>query len=250
MAEAGLKSRAIVAVLGVALLLAAWWWLSLGLPSYVLPSPQGAFLAAARFLCEPDLAWHALVSLVRVAASVAIALLLALGLGSLVRAFPLLEDIVERRILTFLSSVPSVGWAILGVIWFQISTTTVVFIQVVIVLPFALVNVLAGYRQLDPELDELGRSLTRHPLRRFRLLTLPLLLPFLTAGLRISFGICWKIALVSELFGAQSGLGYQLMQAQRIADANMVFGCCLVIVFIYGGMDRLLMRPLERLSAN
>jgi len=89
--------------------------------------------------------------------------------------------------------------AILGVVWFKISTPTVLFIQIAIVLPFCIVNALAGFRQIDPELDELGRSLTRRPLRRFVKVTLPLVAPFLIAGIRVAYGICWKIALVSEL---------------------------------------------------
>ena len=59
------------------------------------------------------------------------------------RSAPVLEDVVERRILTFLNSFPSVGWAILGVVWFKISTPTVLFIQTAIVLPFCIVNALA-----------------------------------------------------------------------------------------------------------
>ena len=116
-------------------------------------------------------------------------------------------QLIERRILTFLNSFPSVGWAILGVVWFQISTATVLFIQTAIVLPFCIINALAGFRQIDPDLDELGRSLTRSSIRRFFKLTLPLIAPFLIAGIRVAYGICWKIALVSELFGASSGLG-------------------------------------------
>lgn len=139
----------------------------------------------------------------------------------------------------------------LGVIWFQISTFTVIFVQVAIMLPFCIVNALAGFRQIDPDMSELGRSLTRHPMRRFMLLTLPLILPFLVAGLRSAYGLCWKIALVAELFGARSGLGYLLMQAQQVADAPMVFGTCLVIVLIYAFTDWLIMRLLvERFSTN
>lgn len=250
MAEASQGLQRIVAALALALILVAWWWMARGLPDYVLPGPVSALSAAARFFYEPGLMWHAGVSLARVAAAVLLAMAISIALAGLVRKAPILEETVERRLLTLLSSFPSVGWAILGVIWFQISNATVIFIQVAIVLPFCLINALAGFRQIDPELDELGRSLTRQPLRRFFLLTLPLITPFMLAGLRIAYGIGWKIALVSELFGARSGLGYLLMQAQRVADASMVFGCCLIIVVIYAATDWFLLRPLVRRYAT
>jgi ABC-type nitrate/sulfonate/bicarbonate transport system permease component len=232
-------------------LLVVWWATSRNLPAYVLPGPVDVAKSMARFVTETDIAFHALVSLARVAASVTIAMVLALGIAAAVRFAPVLDTVVERRILTFLNSFPSVGWAILGVVWFKISTPTVLFIQTAIVLPFCIINALAGFRHIDPDLDELGRSLTRSPLRRLFKVTLPLVAPFLVAGLRVAYGICWKIALVSELFGASSGLGYLLMRAQSASDAAMVFACCLVIVAIYTVTDHFLLKPLaKRFSVN
>lgn len=235
----------------ILLLLVAWWVTSRGLPDYVLPGPQIVAQSMARFVTDPSVAYHAMVSFARVIASVTIAMVLALAIAAAVRAAPILDVVVERRILTFLNSFPSVGWAILGVVWFQISTPTVLFIQTAIVLPFCIINALAGFRQIDPDFDELGHSLTRSPIRRFFKLTLPLVAPFLIAGIRVAYGICWKIALVSELFGASSGLGFLLMRAQSTSDAAMVFACCLVIVAIYTMTDHFLLKPLAaRFSVN
>jgi ABC-type nitrate/sulfonate/bicarbonate transport system permease component len=233
------------------LLIVAWWATSRGLPDYVLPGPQIVAQSMARFVTDPSVAYHAMVSFARVIASVTIAMALALAIAAAVRAAPILDVVVERRILTFLNSFPSVGWAILGVVWFQISTPTVLFIQTAIVLPFCIINALAGFRQIDPDLEELGQSLTRSPIHRFFKLTLPLVAPFLIAGVRVAYGICWKIALVSELFGASSGLGFLLMRAESTSDAAMVFACCLVIVAIYTVTDHFLLKPLAaRFSVN
>lgn len=227
-------------------LVAVWWVSARHMPEFVLPGPTSVLAAMTRFITDGDIAYHALVSLSRVVASVTIAMTLALALAATVRAAPILDGIIERRILTFLNSFPSVGWAILGVVWFKISTPTVLFIQTAIVLPFCMINAIAGFRQIDPDLDELGASLTRNPLRRFFKVTLPLVAPFLIAGLRVAYGICWKIALVSELFGASSGIGYLLMRAQTVSDAAMVFACCIVIVVIYGVTDHFFLKPLAR----
>jgi NitT/TauT family transport system permease protein/sulfonate transport system permease protein len=235
----------------VVLVVVLWWATARHMPEFVLPGPGAVLAAMARFVTDPAIAFHAAVSFMRVIASVAIAMTLALAIAAAVRAAPILDEVVERRILTFLNSFPSVGWAILGVVWFKISTPTVLFIQTAIVLPFCIINALAGFRQIDPDLDEMGRSLTRSPLRRFFKLTLPLVAPFLIAGLRVAYGICWKIALVSELFGASSGLGYLLQRAQTVSDAAMVFACCLVIVIIYAVTDTLFLKPLAvRFSVN
>lgn len=223
-----------------------WWWTARGLPAFVVPGPLDVAVAMLQFVRDPGLLWHVGVSFVRVALAVALAMFLAILIAALARRSPLFTLILERRILVFLNSFPSVGWAILGVIWFQISNATVIFIQLMVVLPFCLINALEGFRQIDLELDELGLSLTRSRPRRFLRMTLPLVAPFLIAGLRVAYGIGWKIALVSELFGATSGIGYLLMQAQSSANGAMVFACCLVIVIVFGVVDRTVLRPLAR----
>lgn len=240
-----LASR-MVAEGAIALFILGWWWTARGLPDFVLPGPVEVAQAMGRLLVDPTLAGHVLTSFLRVLAAVAAALVVAVLLAASIRTGPVMATIVERNILVVLNSFPSVGWAILGVIWFSVSDGTVIFIEAMIVLPFCLINAIEGFRQIDPELDEMGRSFTRSRLRRFLLLQLPLILPFLIAGLRIAYGIAWKIALVAELFGASSGLGWLLQQAQTRADAATVFAACLVIVVIFAAVDGLVLRPLAR----
>lgn len=226
--------------------IAIWWLTARDLPAFVLPSPPEVLATLWGFVSDPALARHVAISALRVGAAVILAMGLAIAVAAIVSRRPLVAAVVEERILVFLNSFPSVGWAILGVIWFGVSNATVIFIEVAIILPFCLINAIAGFRQIDEELAEMGRSFSRSRWRRFTRLTLPLIAPFLVAGLRIAYGICWKIALVAELFGAQSGLGYLLVRAQSSADAAMIFATCLVIVVAVMLVDRLLLAPLAR----
>ncbi len=246
MAERASLSDHVVADGVVILALAGWWWTARGLPSYVLPGPVDVAAALTRFVTNAAYATNAAVTLARVIAAVTVAMLLAIGGALLVRSLPVLRQAVEHRVLTVLNSFPAVGWAILGLVWFGVSPGTVLFIQVAIVIPFCLISALEAFRALDADLEELGRSLTRARMRRFFRLTLPLTAPFLIAGLRVAYGIAWKIALVSELFGATSGLGTVLMRAQSNSDAATVFACCLVIVVLSAALDAALLRPLAR----
>ncbi len=228
-----------------------WWLTAQDLPAFVLPTPGAVVVTMSRFFTDAGLAYHFFVSAGRVIAAVCMAMLVSLILAALATRSILLTAILERRVLVFLNSFPSVGWAILGVMWFQVSGGTVIFIQAAIILPFCLISAMSGFRQVDAELAEMGRSFTRNPVRRFLKLTLPLMMPILMSGIRIAYGICWKIALVAELFGAQSGLGYLLVRAQSSADAAMVFAVCLMIVVAVIVIDRLVLNPLaQKYSVN
>ena len=115
-----------------------------------------------------------------------------------------------------------------------------------ILTPFALVNIAAGLRELDPEVTEMARSFTRNRWRAFRLVTLPLLMPYIVAAIRIAYGVGWKIALVAELFGGESGLGFLMRRAQTLADATTVFATCFAIVIIFFVGEKLIIDPLAR----
>jgi len=234
----------------VAAALLAWWLASRALPDFVLPSPLKVGADLLTLFTSPALLKHTGASTARVVISVAIALAVGGGLAWLARAVPVTEGIVRERVLVFLNSFPSLGWAILAVIWFQVSTFSVVFVQVAILIPFCLVNLGEGLARIDEELLEMGRSFTRSRWRLLTRIALPLLMPYLVAALRISYGIGWKIALVSELFGADTGLGYLMIQAETVSNATRVFATCFAIVVLFTLGERLVIDPLARRFAR
>lgn len=231
----------------IVLLILGWWLLSLGMPAFVLPSPWAVVEKLAKLFFDPNFLDQTALSALRVIVSVILATLLGGLLAVLARFIPVLEWVVERRIQPLLNSFPSVGWAILAVIWFNISNFSVIFVQVMILTPFCLINVLQGLRELDSELLEMARSFSRSRRKTLLKIMLPLLMPYIIAAVRIAYGVGWKIALVAELFGADSGLGYLMLQAQIISDAAMVFATCFAIVIIFFIGEKLIIDPLSRL---
>ena len=223
-----------------------WWFIAKDLPDFVLPTPTDVLMSITTMLTDLNTLSHVFVSMSRVLAAVFIAALISIVLAVLSRFHIFFDTVIENNILIVLNSFPSVGWAILGVIWFSISNGTVIFIEIMIITPFCLINCLQGFRQMDQELQEMGKSFSRNALRIFFKLQIPLAIPFIIAGVRMSYGIAWKIAIVAELFGASSGLGWLLQQAQNQSDAQRVLAVCIVIVILFSIIDGLILRPIAR----
>lgn len=228
----------------VIVVLAAWWAANQTMGSVLVPDPIVIGKEMLRLFFEPSLAMNWVWSLARVIGSVLIAIALGGVLALLPRSFPATEGIIHRLIKPFSISFPTVAWAILATIWFGVSTPTVMFIQVMILTPYCLINISEGVRVLDQELLEMGRSFTRNPFRLLVRIVLPQLLPYFIAALRIAYGVAWKIALIAEMFGAKSGLGYLMVRAQSYGDGQTVLAVCLVIVILFWAGDRLLIAPL------
>ena len=158
--------------------------------------------------------------------------------------------VVDARIKPVLNSFPSIGWAILAAIWFEPGDFGVIFVEVAILIPFYLINIAEGLRNLDRELIEMGRSFTRREMRILWRLTLPLLVPYGLSATRIAYGVAWKIALVAELLGAPNGVGYLMLRAQTAADSTTFLAICFAIVLIFIAGERLVIVPLERRFAQ
>ncbi len=226
---------------------AGWWLLSADMPDFVMPGPLLVVEAMAKLFYDPDFIGHTAISTVRVVVAVVVSVAFGWLLALLPRRLPVAEVIVHERITPFLNSFPSVGWAILAVIWFGNSNFTVIFVQVAILTPFCLVNVSEGLKELDAELLEMGRSFSHNRGRVFLKVAVPLLMPYIISAVRIAYGVGWKIALVAELFGAESGLGYLMLRAQISADAASVFATCFAIVLIFIAGERLVIDPIARI---
>ena len=225
-----------------------WWAISKSISELVMPGPLAVGKMLIDLFSDPIFLDDILISTIRVIFSVVISVIIGMLLALISKGFPITEIIVQERIKPFLNSFPSVGWAILAVIWFGSSSFSVMFVQIAILVPFCLVNLSEGLKDLDEEIIEMGRSFSRNKIKIFFKITLPLLLPHVIAAVRIAYGVCWKIALVSELFGAESGIGVIMLRAQTTANATMVFASCFAIVIIFMLGEKFIINPLARLA--
>jgi NitT/TauT family transport system permease protein/sulfonate transport system permease protein len=234
----------------VVLALLGWWAASRGLPEFILPGPLPVAARLVELFTTPEFLWHLFTSTWRVLVSITAAMLIGGGLALLAYGVPWLDAVVDERIKPVLNSFPSIGWAILAAIWFEPGDFGVIFVEVAILIPFCLINIAEGLRNIDRELMEMGQSFTRQRARIFWRLTLPLLVPYGLSATRIAYGIAWKIALVAELLGAPSGLGYLMLRAQTAADSKTFLASCFAIVLIFVLGERLVIVPLERRFAR
>lgn len=235
-----LADAALVAVI------AAWWLASRNLPAFVLPSPGATAEALLRFFTDPRLIGDVAATGGRVVFSVVVATAFGIALAMVPFYLPVTRDIVRLRILPFFNAMPSLGWAILAVIWFGVSDVAVIFAQTAILVPFCFINVSQGIDEIDAELLEMAKSFTRRRGLTFHKVLIPAVAPYVVAAARLAYGVSWKIALIAELFGSERGLGYVMYQAQTISDPATVIATCLIVVIVFVLGDTLILRPLYR----
>jgi NitT/TauT family transport system permease protein len=234
----------------VVIALVAWWHLSRGLPSFILPGPLPVARRLVDLFIDPAFLLDTFASTWRLFVAVAVAVLLGSALALLADADPRMQAIIMRRINPVLNSFPSIGWAILAAIWFPVGDFAVIFVEVLILTPFCLINMSEGLHAIDHDMLEMAQSFSRSSARVLWRVTLPLLAPFLLSAVRIAYGVGWKIAIVAELLGAPTGLGSLMLRAQTNADATTFLAACFAVIIIFIAGERLVIAPLERRFAQ
>jgi ABC-type nitrate/sulfonate/bicarbonate transport system permease component len=72
-----------------------------------------------------------------------------------------------------------------------------------------------GFRSVDPQLAEMAAALGMGSVSFLWKVALPSALPDIFAGVRVSLAIALILAIVTEMQSAQSGLGFNILMAQR-----------------------------------
>jgi NitT/TauT family transport system permease protein/sulfonate transport system permease protein len=220
---------------GFLLVVVATWTLAArSMPPYLLPSPVAVAGDMWLLVAQEGLRRHMVTTIFHILSAVAVATVLAFALVLTARAVPLMEPLIERRLTPLLNAFPAIGWTLLGILWLGLNSGTVIFAISAMLLPFNIINLSQGLRASNDDLLEMAASLSRSAVRRFRLVRLPLLAPFLFATLRLNLGVAWKVALTAELLGGNRGLGFLMNLGMQDQNTTRILSISLVIVlFVY-----------------
>lgn len=209
-----------------------------------LPAPLDV-LAALRELHSIDLLVpNVVASLERVAwgfllgGGVALVLGLAVGLSRTV------EDLVAPT-LQAVRAVPSLAWVPLLILWMGIYEGPKVTLVAIGAFFPVYTNLVAGVRQIDRKLVEVGRAYGLRGMSLVWEVLLPAALPSLMTGLRLGLAQGWLFLVAAELTGASKGLGFLLTDAGNTGRADIVV-LAIILLAVIGKSSDWLLQLLER----
>ncbi|HEY0614491.1 MAG TPA: ABC transporter permease [Candidatus Elarobacter sp.] len=227
-------------------LLAAWWAATAGgwIKSYQLASPRDVVRELID-LAQSGLLWRDLgASIERVAIGFAIALGVALVLGSLVGGSRLAERVLDPT-LQGIRAVPSLAWVPLILLWLGIGETAKITLVAIGAFFPIYVALVSGIRGVDRKLVEVG---TIFGLSRIALIVrvlVPATLPQLLVGARIGLTQAWLFLVAAELLAASNGVGFLLTDGQQTTRTDEILVAILLFAAC-GKLSETLMRVLER----
>ncbi len=218
-------------------------------PSYALPSPLDVLQTFGQTVSDGR-AWEAIsISVSRGAlgflASLAVGTVLGLAMWRSRWLRAALGPFVSG-----LQSLPSVAWVPAAIIWFGLSDAAIYAVVLLGAVPSIANGLLAGFDQVPPLLDKVGRVLGLGAAGRIRHVLLPAALPGYLAGLKQGWAFSWRSLMAAELITYSPalgiGLGQQLNIGRELNAMDLVIASILLILVVGIAIELLVFAPLER----
>ncbi|WMS44953.1 ABC transporter permease [Acuticoccus sp. MNP-M23] len=193
---------------------------------FILPAPTD--IAASLWEWHAVIFTHALQTLYTTVLGFALAVVGGLVLGVAVGYSRLLYKALYPILIGF-NSVPKVAIVPVLVIWFGIGTVPAVITAFMLSFFPIVVNVAAGLATVEPELEDVLRSLGASRRDMFFKVGLPRSMPYFFASLKIAITLALVGSVISETIASNSGIGYLMLNASSRFDVPLVFAGLVVV---------------------
>jgi NitT/TauT family transport system permease protein len=230
----------------IAGLLIAWELAYLAVGDVALRSPWQTIAFTAK-LVRTEMFWeHLSNTLQAFGIALVIAVLAGLAIGFALGLKRLAADVMEPMLVA-LYSIPKVTFYPILLLAFGIGTSAkVAFGAIHGVIPVALFT-LAAVRGIKPILLKTGRVLKLQPTAMVRTILFPAAVPEIFTGLRVGFSLTLIGTVLGEMFAAQHGLGYLLMNAIGLYNIDMIMSVTFLLVAFAAGVNGILLAVDRRL---
>jgi NitT/TauT family transport system permease protein len=208
---------------------------ALAIPSFILPAPSVTFAAFGKW--GGPILEHSFQTFYTTVVGFAMAMAAGMALGVALGATALLYKSLYPLLVGF-NTVPKVALVPLLVMWFGIGSVPAIITAFLIAFFPIVVNVATGIATVEPELQDVLRSLGAKKIDVLRKIGIPRSLPYFFASLKISITFAFVGSIVSETVAANSGIGHLMTVASGRFEVDLAFAALLVIaamgVFMYG----------------
>ncbi|MBE6874002.1 MAG: ABC transporter permease [Ruminococcus albus] len=228
-------------VISIAILIIIWQILFTvsNYDAALFPSPKMALDALVEMIENGRLFENISTSMYRFAAgyltSVTVAVLLGLILGRLPKVFQYVNPALQ-----LLRPISPTAWMPFIVLLFGIGDVPAVVIIFIAAFFPVLLSTVAAVGNIDPIYLKVSKNFgISQPALTWKVI-FPAAFPQIANGIHLALGTAWIFLVAGEMVGAQSGLGYQIIDARNNIRADILLATILVIGIIGILLDGLL----------
>lgn len=238
------NGKVLYGMIGVIALIGVWQLLSMLFREVIVASPAATMVALWNLILEGELGTHLWISLRRLVIGLFLGSLIALCLGVGAGINHKIRSLLEPMRWVVMT-IPPVVIAVLGMLWFGMGATNVIFMATLIVIPFTYVSVVEGVLSIDKNLLEMAKVFKVSQRMLLREVYLPGIGAAIMAGLTLTAGIGVRITILAEFMGARDGIGHKLSMAWMHLDTPELFAWIFVCFALLGILELVILKPIR-----
>jgi NitT/TauT family transport system permease protein len=209
---------------------------------FILPTPAKVLDEMATIVSSGELFEHFQWSLMKTFVGFGLAVVIGLPIGMLMGTSRWWRAYFHMPV-TVAGNIPGITYAVLALVIFGISLEGPILAVALISMPYivaaGLDGIDRGLLQMSHAFGRRGRDILRHVL-------IPTVIPFVFAGVRLSFALAWKVEAITEVFGASNGIGYMIRHSYDQFSVSGILAWMFFFVIFIVLMERFVLQPLER----
>jgi NitT/TauT family transport system permease protein len=200
-----------------------------GVSDLILPRPSQIIATLIEF--APGIWPHAYQTLYVTLLGFMIGVAIGLCLGVLIGSSRLAYD-TAYPLLVGISSIPKVAVVPIFVLWFGAGTVPAVLTAMIICIFPIVVNVATGIATVEPELEDVMRSMKASKFDILWNVGLPRSMPYFFASLKVAVTLSFVGSVVAETVASNRGVGNMMMIASSTFNVPLVFAGLFVLAFM------------------
>ena len=163
------------------------------------------------------------------------------------------KDTINRAlhpIISLFYPIPTLGWLPLLMLWIGIDESlpiTLIFISSFFPV---LYNTVTGIKNVDQRYILAARTLGAPDMKILTTVVLPLALPNIFTGLRLTAGMAWRVIIAAEMVAIPTGIGALMMRAQSLIRMDIIIVCLIVLAVMCLSFEKFFAYMETRMTAR
>ncbi|REH80190.1 ABC transporter permease [Staphylococcus felis] len=219
-----------------------FWQLVIWIGDYrpiLLPGPILVGQQIWSFIITGEIFIHLGISLWRFSIGFILAIIVAVPLGILIGRNNVLYRAIEP-LFQLLRPISPIAWSPFIVLWFGIgSLPAIVIIFIAAFFPI-IFNTIKGVRSIDQHYLKIANNLNLTPYSLYKDIIFPGAFKHIMSGIHVAVGTSWIFLVSGEMIGAQSGLGFLIVDSRNMLNLEDVLAAIFFIGIFGFLIDRLI----------
>jgi ABC-type nitrate/sulfonate/bicarbonate transport system permease component len=216
-------------------------------PPWAFPSPEAVVLAFIGTLESGELLKNTWASVQRQLVGVILAALVGIPAGLLMGA----SHTARAALLPMarlIYPIPGIAWIPMAILWFGVGFKSTVFVIFFTGVWPILFNTMAGVQTLQGQYTEVARVYMAPRLFYVRRILIPGSLPFIITGIRLTYGVGWRVIVGAEMISSITGLGFLIDDARWQLRPDVMVAGMITIAMIGWVMENWAFDWLEKVT--